>query len=307
VSQRAQGIVAGAKLRLERARARYAAVDIAVRTFRRYSEDDGGTLAAALTYFTFLSVFPLLIFAVAALGYLTFGNLELRARILDAGIAAVPLLNDILNREVLDGIIEARNRLALVGLALALYSGSGAVVALEHALNRIAHITQEPNFAAKRLRSLRWLAILGIGAVLSAALTAAAGFTERMFESLGAIATGPVSLFFYLGAIGVSVGIFATAFKFLPARSSGWREVLPGALLAAGAFELLKVAGEAYLDRGSGGRSATFGAFATAAGFLIASYLISQITLLAAEVNAVLAERRLTRQSGPIERRGGSE
>jgi membrane protein len=91
--------------------------------------------------------------------------------------------------------------------------------------------------------------------------------------------------------------VFAAAFRVLPATELAWRDVLPGALVAAAAFELLKSLGAAYLEAGAASRNATFGTFAAAAGLLVASYLICQITLLSAEVNVVLAERRLTRQS----------
>lgn len=306
MSARVAGIVAAAKLRLERARARYAVVDVAVRTFKRYSEDDGGSLAAALTYYTFLSFFPLVIFAVAALGYVTFDNQALRRDIIDAAFDAAPLIKDALSPPGLDAIIDARRRLALTGVALALYSGSGAVVALEHALNRVWHVAQEPNVIAKRVRSVLWLAVLGVAALASVGLSATARFVEDIFGALGPAATVPVKVVFYIAAVALSAGIFATAYRFLPARGLTWRDVLPGALTAAAAVELLKFAGAAYLQRGQDARNATFGAFATAAAFLVAAYLISQLTLLAAEVNAVLAERRLTRQSGATERQGGS-
>ena len=68
---RLKRLAALAKLQIEKARARWGGVDIAVRTFKRYSEDDGGSYAAALTYYTFFSIFPLLLFAAAALGYVT--------------------------------------------------------------------------------------------------------------------------------------------------------------------------------------------------------------------------------------------
>ena len=91
--------------------------------------------------------------------------------------------------------------------------------------------------------------------------------------------------------------VFMTAFRFLTAKKQSWREVFPGALLGAIAFEVLKFFGSAYIQRGSSTREATFGAFATAAAFLIASYLLSQIILLSAELNAVLGERRTHRQT----------
>ncbi len=95
----------------------------------------------------------------------------------------------------------------------------------------------------------------------------------------------------------VGVLLFAGAYRFLPAVRRSFREVLPGALIAAGLFEILKEVGAWYIQRGTTGREATFGVFAISATLLVACFLISQITLLCAEVNDVILQRRLTRQS----------
>ncbi|CAN5731200.1 inner membrane protein YhjD [soil metagenome] len=305
VSSRVGSLVTQAKLWLEHARADHAFIDVAVRTFTRFSEDDGASYAAALTYFTFLSIFPLLAFALAALGFVTFGNEELQRDIFKAGVDAAPLLRDALTPEGLEIVESNRRRLAVTGVALALYSGSGAVVALEHALNRIFHVADEPSFVHKRLRSLKWLSILGAAAAASLALSAAARFSTEIFGSFGPVDEAMAALFYAAGVL-VGVGIFATAFKVLPVTELRWREVLPGAVLAAALFEVLKIGGATYLAAGARGRQATFGAFAAAAGLLVAAYLASQITLRCAEVNAVLAERRETRHSQVSESQGGS-
>jgi inner membrane protein YhjD len=270
---------------------------VIITTFKGFSQDDGSSYAAALTYYTFLSIFPLLLFGLAALGYITFGNEELVNDIVDAGLKAAPLLGGILRRSVLDTLQERRGQLALTGFVLALYSGSGAIVALEHALNKLHHVAVEPNFVAKRLRSLAWLAILGAAAVASLALSTVARFAGSLFTDLGPASRFATPLLSSVAAIGASTLVFSSAYRFLPAKPLGWKDVLPGAILAAVLFEILKVGGATYLRAGAQNRQATFGVFATAAGLLIASYLVCQITLLCAELNVVLAERRLTRQS----------
>jgi len=276
-----------AKLKVEKTRARWGWFDVVIRTFKRFGEDDGGSYAAALTYYTFFSIFPLLLFFVAAVGYLTFGNDVLQEKLIDSGLKTVPILKDALTPEGIEIIQKRRGSLVLTGFVLALYSGSGVIVALQHALNRIQHEADEPSFIQKRLRSLMWLGVLGTGAVGSLALSTLAGF-----------APGPVALVLALaGGLALNSALFATSFKFLPAKSRSWREVLPGSIVAAIGFEILKVAGTTYLARGDAMRSDTFGTFAAAAALLIASYLIAQVVLLSAEVNEVLAERRATRQS----------
>ncbi|MBA3430566.1 MAG: YihY/virulence factor BrkB family protein [Actinobacteria bacterium] len=286
--------VTRAKLRVEMARSKWPVVDVAVRTLTRYSEDDGGFYAAALTYFTFFSIFPLLLTAASLLGYLTFGNEDLRRDILRAGVDAFPLLRDVLKPAGLAFVEERRRAFAATGVALALYSGSGAVVALEHALNKIHRGDAKGDFLARRVRSLKWLAVLGLASLASIALGGVTNFAGELFGE----AAGPVaSALGLVGGLFANVVIFGTAFKFLPSVHPAWREVLPGALFTAVVFELLKVVGSLYLETGSETREATFGAFAVAAGLLVASYLVAQVILLAAEVNAVLVERRSTRES----------
>lgn len=288
-------LAARAKARLEIARARFGVLDVAMSTFKRFSQDDGGSYAAALTYYIFFSLFPLLLFAVALLGFLTFGNEDLREDVLSAGLSAVPLLGQVLSPENLETIEARRQEIALTGTAMALYAGTGAIVALGHALNRINGVEEERNFIGKRVRSLLWLGILGVAALASLGLGALARYAAEFFDPGWATVAG-----FVLGhAAGFGVGllIFGSAFRFLPNKDLSWRDVLPGAVVAALLFEVLKEVGTWYLERGAATREATFGALAAAAGLLVASYLISQVTLLSAELNDVLAERRLTRQA----------
>lgn len=279
--------IAQVKLRVEKARASYGLVDVTVRTFKRFSEDDGGFYAAALTYYVFFSMFPLLIFGTAVLGFVTELYPEVEQDLLEEGLESFPLLGSVIDPEVLRSIRGAAGSLAVLSIVLALYSGSGAVVALGHALNKIHRVEEQANFLVKRLDALKWLALFAVMVVGSLVVSGWAAFVPGFLAGLVGLIVG----------FALNLGIFATAFKFLPKIRRSWRDVLPGAAIAAAIFELLKYFGTLYLDRGAAARSATFGAFATAAGLLVASYLLAQITLLASEVNAVLAERRLTRQS----------
>lgn len=278
-----------AKAALAAARERSRAVDIAAATFQRFSDDDGGSYAAALTYYTFFSIFPLLLFAAAVLGYLTVDDPELRADLIKEGLKTVPIIRDAFHPDGVAAIIENRQTIAITALVLALYSGSGAVVALQHALNRIHGIEDEPGWVKKRLRSLMWLAVLGAGGILAIGVGTIAGFARDLLGD-GATGTGAAVIWAGVGGVVITTALFATAYKFLPERRQRWGQVLPGAVVAAMLFQVLNLAGSLYLARGETARNDTFGTFAAAATLLVASYLISQITLLAAEVNLVLAE-----------------
>lgn len=296
-----QRLIARGKLAVERARARFGALDIAVQTFKNFSLVDGGTYTAALTYYFFFSVFPLLLFAASILGYLTLGNDELRRDIIQTGVDAVPLIRDLISPAGLAFIEERRGSLALTATIMALYSGTGAIVALQHSLNKIHNIGEEGTWLSKRVASLRWLVILGLAAVVSLVLGGVTGFAAGSLGAAGAFIIGH--------ALGLVTGtvMFAMTFKLLPRTTLGWRDVLPGSMVAATAFEILKEFGAWYLQRGAAGREAAFGVFASAAGLLVASYLIAQVTLLSASLNDVLAERRLTRQSSGVNDKEGQD
>jgi len=281
-----KNLSAQAKLRLESARARLGWLDIMLTTFKRFSDQDGGFYAAGLTYFIFFSAFPLVLFGVSALGFVVFINDDLKRDIVDASADAFPLVRQVLQPETLDNVANARFSLAAAGLVLVLYSGTGGIVALEHALNRIRGLDQEGTFVQKRIRALRFLVTVGIIPLLSVALGASAQLLRSPAISV---------LAFIAGAL-MSVLLFATAFKFLPSVNPSWLEVLPGAAIAGAIFEVLKIVGPLYLSSGRSGRDAMFGAFAATAGLLISAYLLSQVTLLAAQLNAVLAERRQSRE-----------
>ena len=286
---RIKRLIALGKLEIEKARARWGAFDVAYRTFKRFGEDDGATHAASLTYYTFFSIFPLLLFSAAALGYITFGNDELRNELLSSGLKSIPILSGALSPDGLDRIEQNYKGLAVTATLLALYTGSGVIIAMQHSLNKIYHVPDEPNLLQKRLRSLMWLAVLGMFAFVSLALTT---ISELAPDAIASV----LSL---LGGLAVNIALFSTAYKMLPATTLSWKEVLPGAIVAAIGFEILKIAGTAYLARGESARDETFGTFAAAAALLIASFIVARLVLLAAEVNAVLAERRATRQSSP--------
>ncbi len=289
-----------ARLEVQKARSRYGVVDITIGTFKRYSLDDGGFYAASLTYYMFFSIFPLLMFATAVLGF--FLDDERRGNLIESGIRNVPMLAQIFTDRTLMAVQRNAGALALISILLALYAGSGGVGALIHALNRVHRVEHETTFVAKRLLSLKWLAFMAGATVVilvpSGLAEWASAQESAAFDLLGVGAR--------ILAVAVAAGVFLLTFKMLPNRVLTWADVLPGAIIAAIAFEILKLAGSFYITNGAEGRNATFGAFATAATLLVVSYLLAQVVLLAAELNAVLVDRRETRESPQAPDKEGS-
>ena len=94
----------------------------------KFGEDQGPYLAALITYYGFLSLFPLLLLLTSILGFVLDGRPELQQRILDSTLSQFPVIGDELaDPQGLQGSIGA----IIVGVLVALYGALGVAQAIE--------------------------------------------------------------------------------------------------------------------------------------------------------------------------------
>jgi membrane protein len=266
--------------RLQRRR-RPLAFSVAV--LKKYGEDQGGQLAALMSYYGFLSMFPLLLVFVTILGFVLEGNPALKEQIVKGTLGKFPLIGDQLEHHSLSGSGAA----LAVGLVLTLLGSLAITNVVQFALNRMWGVPyrRQPDFFMSRLRGLRLLAILGALAVLSSVAGGFVGASEH--GAVGAwqlIAGTLVSLL-------VNCALFAAAFHTLTAARIAWRDHLPGVALAAVLFTALQYFGGLYISHELKHNGPLYGSFALVLGLLAWLYLCAHATLLAVEVNVVRAQR----------------
>ena len=124
--------------------------------FQRFQKDQMGDHAAALTYYSLLSLFPALLFAVAALGF--FGGQTLITEATDY------LLKAGAPRETVNAVTSAlesaqsqRSTAAtalVIALATSLYGASGAFGAVGRALNVVWRVEEGRNFIRKKVHDV---------------------------------------------------------------------------------------------------------------------------------------------------------
>ncbi len=266
---------------VDRFQQRHRPLAFALAVLKKYSEDGGGQLAALVSYYGFVSMFPLLLVFVTILGFVLQGDPHLEQEIVKGTLGHFPLIGDQLRLHSLSGSGVA----LVVGLALTLLGGLAITNAGQLAFNRIWGVpyTRRPDFFMSRVRGLRVLAILALLTIVS---TAAGGF-------LGTATHGPAEV---IGATAVAfafnLALFMTLFKLLTACNLHWRQLLPGVLLAAVLWQLLQYLGGLYIAHELKHNGPLYGTFALVLGLLAWLYLGAQLTLIAAEVNVVL-DRRL--------------
>jgi membrane protein len=172
--------------KLAELRTRHEWLDHLVRAGERYTERHGDHYAAAITYFSVLAMFPLLMVGFAGGALFLRNNPDLITLIQSKVAEAVPgELSTTLN-QVITSAIKSAGTVGVVGLAVALYSGLGWMGNLREALSE-QWGQREP--APKLLRKLGvdLLALLGLGLALlvSFAITAAGGLARKIVEWLG--------------------------------------------------------------------------------------------------------------------------
>lgn len=219
---------------LERWRVRWRALDAVLRVTDRFGAVGGGPLSASIALSTFLSLFPLLLVGIAVIGFLSSGDDTFAARIVgDLGLRGRTA------QVVTDAISAAegsRRAATVVGLAGLLWSGLGVVGSLQTAINVVWQETGRG--LMDRLVALRWLLGAGLLFVGSAGLGSLLGFLPGW----------AVPLTVLLG-LGVSTVLFLWTFTSLGHTHAGWRVHLPGAVLVAVGFELLKAVGAVWVPR----------------------------------------------------------
>jgi membrane protein len=276
-------------------------LDHLLRAGSRYRAVNGDHLAAAITYFSFLSLFPLVLLAMSVAGFVLDARPDLLVKLEQAITDAIPgdfgstLVNSV------RAAVEHRGTAGAIGLLLLAYTGMAWMGNLRKATMIIWETDRrkQPNLAVVKARDL--LALVGVGVVgltslaLTTVATAATGWFLRITGLDGMTGVGVLST--VLGLLAAAVGdtlVFGWLFARLPGVGVPFHSVLKGALFAAVGFGVLKVVGTYYAQRVA--QSPTVGLFGTAIGVLVWLNLASRFLLYTAAWTATdrdIAERVL--------------
>ncbi|WP_344975821.1 YihY/virulence factor BrkB family protein [Streptosporangium fragile] len=257
--------------------------DHLIRTFHRYQLQSGDRLAGAVTYFAFLSFFPIIALAFAVFGYF----LSVRPDAITALQKAIDeYLPGLAERLPIQQIADSRASAGIIGLLGLLYAGLGAIDALRGALREVFMTTEAPlTFVLAKLRDLAALVLLGVTMVLSAVVggfaTQASG-TVAGWLGLAESAAGAVAVWFAGLAVSVlaDVVVFLILLGWLGRARQPFRTLLRGALLGAAGFAALKQLAALILSGTL--NNPIYGVFAVMVGLLVWINLSARVILYAA-------------------------
>jgi YihY family inner membrane protein len=254
----------------------------------KFGDDQGNYLTALITYYAFLSIFPLLLLGSSILGFVLQGNHELQKHILDSTLARFPVIGQDLRSP---GSLKGSTLAVVVGALGSLYGALGVANAVQNALNTAWAVprNRRPNPIMGRLRSLLLLAFSGL-AILLTTLIANAG---TGVSALGANLRPWASVLILVATVLINGSIFTVLFWLASAHEHPLRQDLPGGIFVAVMWQLLQLVGTAYVSSiihdSSANASSTNDVFAVVLGMLAWIYLGGLAVMLAIEINVVLA------------------
>jgi membrane protein len=273
-------------------RRRFAWFDHVARAGGRYERTHGDLLAAGVTYFAFLGLFPVLLLVASIFGLFLAGDALLQQQMFDAIRETFPgELGEQLVHEVSSAVGSA-GVTGLVGLVGFLYAGLRTVDKLRIGMELIwKGGVEKSDVLRDNLQDLLALVALGGIGVVSLGITGAVTQeTSRVMKLLGlSDERGYGVLTWVLGialAMAVDVVIFLWLLRVVPSISYPLRRLLPGALFGAAGFEVLKLIGGYYLSLIS--HSVTASAFGGAVGLLVWINLVARFAFFTAAWTSTL-------------------
>lgn len=283
---------------LPKLRRKYPWLDHLVRANEAFTERYGNHYAAAITYFSVLSVIPILMVAFAVVGLAVNGDKDVIRKITDGINNSVPSGLQSLVQGITDAAVSSGSGLGIFGLLIALYSGIGWMANLRDALT--AQWGQEKKqlpVVSTTIKDLLSLVGLGAALVVSFALTAAgSGIGHFLLKLVGLQDEGWAVFLLRVGTI--VLGLLANTLVFLwviarlPREQVALRSAIKGAVFAAVGFVILQQAATFYLA--SVTKSPAFALFGPVIGLLVFANFVSRFLLFVTAWTATARENQRT-------------
>ncbi|HET6533599.1 MAG TPA: YhjD/YihY/BrkB family envelope integrity protein [Actinoplanes sp.] len=264
--------------RADRLQRRHGVLGFPYAVIRKFLDDGGAREAALITYYGFLSIFPILLLGVAVLSEVLAQRPDLRQQLVEAMVPPA-LAADV---TAAAGALPGSGPALVAGLIGLVFSGTGVVFSAYRTLNHVAAVPfrLRSGLVSYILRVTAVLVLILAGAVTIGGLTVVIAVfpgTPRVLATLGS-------------ALVVLVVLLLTARVLLdrPAPMAAlWPAALPGAVTVTLMLHLGAVLLPALVRRAG----AVYGSFATVAGMFTLLYLLSLALVCAAEIAAVRRAR----------------
>ncbi len=258
------------------------------RTTEEYMDDNCPSMAAAMSFYILLCLFPLALAAISVLGFVLRSE-GVGERVVDTLVDAIPVTRDVM-RDAIDGVVNARGGTGLAATLALAWAGMALFTAIRKGVNTAFGITMPKPYFTERLLEL--LMMLGAGLLLLVSMSASAllgvlrlgGLLSDWALPLQSDTAQQVAS----GIMGLTLTYvtFLALYRWVPYAKPRWRDIWLGALLGTLGFEGLKW-GFAYYVQTYVNYSLLYGSIGAVVAFLIWAYASATALLYGAEFASV--------------------
>ena len=253
----------------------------------RVADDGILTLAAAMAYYFFFSLFPLVLFVVALVSVLPLSGLE--SWLLSQAAQFLPgEAYGLIEGTIHDLVVRPQHGLLSIGVLLTLWTASSAFVAVNAGLGRAYRAYEWRPWWRVRLQAMGLTIALSLFMMLTFVLTIFGGQLAAFIGRVGGPALEVAALVIRWTIVVFAVSVVVAAVdQFGPAVPARWRWVTPGSLVFMSGFAAASAAFSYYVGHFAT-YNATYGSLGAVIILLFWMYMLAFFLLLGGEVNAVL-------------------
>ena len=277
-----------------------AVVAVARETIVAFSRHNATILAAAIAYYTLLSIFPLVLGLLALLGAVV-SDPAARAQIV-RGVAELFPGADQLIETTVDAVVKGRGTAGIVATAGLIWSAGGVFGALSQALDRVWQAPHIRGFFESAALSIGLVFAVGLIFIFSLALSTALELAIQLRLPLLGISLAALPLLVPVLGIAlpllITFAIFLLLYRWVPNVTVAWSCAWPGALLAAVLFEASKQLFAYYLSTFAH-LNAVYGSIGAVIALVTWAYYVAIVLLLGAEFDVALDRVRAARMIAP--------
>ncbi|WP_408897632.1 YihY/virulence factor BrkB family protein [Nocardioides sp. R1-1] len=257
----------------------------------KFFDDQGNYLAAILTFYAFLSIFPLMLLGTSILGFVLDGNPRLQEQVLDSALGQFPIIGDALGRP--EGIQGSTGGI-IVGSLTALYGALGLGLALQNVQSAAWAVPRNsrPHPVMTRVNSL--FLLLVAGSLIFTISIGSAVLTET--NLVGTLSRhGWFHWLVRLLTIAILGSAMTVLLRMAAARAIRDRGIraAPGGFTIAVLWQLLQWIGTVYVTSviASAERNSMTAIFGVVLGLMGLLYIGAIMGVIGIEVNVVLARK----------------
>jgi membrane protein len=214
-------------------------------TIKESGNHDIGQRAAGVAYYAIISIFPLLLGLIAVFGFFL-PSINLQNALLSFVGNNIPGATNIV-KDNIGGIIRLRGVMSVLSIVILFWGASALFGSISLAINRAWNINKNRHLFIRKASEIGM--VFGTGILFLLSLGASTfitfvGNTLNLPDRNAAVIYISVKLIAFL----LMLAIFILLYKFVPNAKTRWRDVWPGAMLAAVFFEIARTLFIFYLE-----------------------------------------------------------